>query len=144
MSTQTAPSQQKPIQEAEAIDLILFADESFDRDNPCDVPVPTGLNHFEGLQNCCVDAMASGKQFDMSQPCAACGKPGHTFDDCPVLNNVDFLRKHCIQFRLFLKRNTMEDSAAQINSMQVDSSNIESPDESVNDTSEEDFCQGQE
>ena len=88
--------------------------------------------------------MASNEQFDTSRPCAACGKTGHTFDDCPVLNDVDFLRKHHIGFQLFLERNAVEDGAAQINAVQVDSSDIESPDESIKDTSEEDFRQGQE
>ena len=89
--------------------------------------------------------MVSGKQFDTSRPCAACGKPGHTFDDCPVLNDVDFPRKHHIGFQLFLgKQNTVENGAAQVNAMQVDSPDVESPDGSINDASEEDFHQGQE
>ena len=144
MLTQTTPCQSKSTQKTKAVDSISFADESFDEDNPCDVPVPTGLDHFKGLQNCCVDATASGEQFDMSRPCAACGKPGHTFNDCLVLNNVDFPHKHHIGFQSFLKQNAAETSPAQVNALQTDSANIKSPVGSIAGNLEEDFCWGQE
>ena len=89
--------------------------------------------------------MASGEKFDTSQPCAACGKPGHTFDDCLVLNNVDFLRKHHIGFQLFLKQNAAEEtSPAQVNALQTDSAAVGSPDRSISGNVEEDFHWGQE
>ena len=31
-------------------------------------------------------------------PCAVCEKIGHPFEDCEVLKNVEFLRKHHIQY----------------------------------------------
>ena len=86
--------------------------------------------------------MVSGKQFDTSRPCAACGKPGHTFNDCPVLNDVDFLRKHCIGFQLFLKQNPAETSPAQVNALQANSPDVKSPDRPIANNVDKDFHQG--
>ena len=75
------------------------------------------------------------------------GKPGHTFDDCPILNNVDFLRKHCIGFQLFLKRNSVDNvaapaSAATINAVQLDDPSDDT-DSSTDEPQKGDFRQGQ-
>ena len=48
-SNQTTPCRSKPVQKAETVDSILFGEESFDKDNPHDVPVPAGLDRFKGL-----------------------------------------------------------------------------------------------
>ena len=69
---------------------------TFDDDNPCNIPTPSSLNHLGGLHNCCVVALATNKHFDTRCPCAACDEPRHTFNDCPVLCNADFLCKHFI------------------------------------------------
>ncbi|KAG7374842.1 reverse transcriptase RNA-dependent DNA polymerase [Nitzschia inconspicua] len=39
----------------------------------------------------------------LASPCMVCGA-AHRFDDCPVLQNVDYLRDHYIKFCGFLKR----------------------------------------
>ena len=38
--------------------------------------------------------------FDVSKPCAMCNKPGHTFEHCPLLNDIQFLKQHFIKFKL--------------------------------------------
>ena len=44
------------------------------------------------------------REFDTSKPCLVCNKPGHTFDDCPILNNIAHLKKHYISWKMFLAR----------------------------------------
>ena len=60
---------------------------------------------FEEYVKCYTNAIRSDNlqegAFDTTRPCAVCKKPGHTFDDCPVLNNVGFLKQHFIQYKLF-------------------------------------------
>ncbi len=36
-------------------------------------------------------------KFDISKPCAVCYQTGHTFEGCPLLNNVEYLKQHRIQ-----------------------------------------------
>ena len=44
---------------------------------------------------------ASPQKFSATDtPCAVCGKIGHPFKDCEILENVDFLRMHHIQYCL--------------------------------------------
>ena len=52
-----------------------------------------------GISN--VKSMGS---FDTSQKCLVCSKPGHTFEDCPVLNNHQLLKDIHIQFCSSVKR----------------------------------------
>ena len=82
--------------------------------------------------------------FDTSRPCAVCDKAGHLFDDCPVLQNVEFLRKHYIQFKLFLKKQSA--ATANINQVQViEDADYDHIDDSYNEyPTTEDFHQGQE
>ena len=44
------------------------------------------------------------REFDTSKPCLVCNKSGHTFDDCPILNNIAHLKKHYISWKMFLAR----------------------------------------
>ena len=37
-------------------------------------------------------AITLEKQFDISDPCAACGETRYTFQDCKLLNNLPFLK----------------------------------------------------
>ena len=43
-------------------------------------------------------------QFSSTTPCAVCGKPGHPFKDCQILQNVEYLRTHHIQYCLQARR----------------------------------------
>ena len=42
------------------------------------------------------------RSHDLSKPCLICKKPGHTFANCKVLNNIEFLKtvfiNACIYF----------------------------------------------
>ena len=48
------------------------------------------------------------REFDTSKPCLICKKPGHTFNKCPMLNNVSQLKKHYISWKMFLARATRQ------------------------------------
>ena len=77
----------------------------FNVDDPTNVMIPKEFGStFDHIANKYVNAITSTVSFDTSKPCAVCDKAGHTFNDCPVLQNVDFLQKHYIQFKLFLKK----------------------------------------
>ena len=119
----------------------------FDDRNPFDVQVPNGMEHLTGLRDCYVHALSSGHSttFDTTRPCLACGKPGHTFDDCPVLKNIDFLRRHFIAFQSFQKRNSA-DKAAVDTTVTATVSQLTADDESFDDDipDPEDFHQGRE
>jgi hypothetical protein len=39
-------------------------------------------------QFCVTINQLTGIQHDTSKPCAVCSKPGHNFDNCPVLNDT--------------------------------------------------------
>ena len=120
---------------------------AFDSENPTHVQAPDGLGGtFDAIVDSYVNAISTNNAsaFDTSRPCAVCDKPGHTFDDCPVLQNVDFLRKHYIQFKLFLKRQS-NTTATTVNSIELDTDALLNTDPSFEVVPmEEDFHQGQE
>ena len=122
--------------------------EAFSESDPTSVHVPDDLSAaFGPMVDCCVNAIHTGANFDTTRPCAVCNKAGHTFDDCPVLQNVDFLRKHCIQFKLFLKKQETQSAtpAATVKQVTIDVLDDDDPDHSVDDTPcAEDFHQGRE
>ena len=90
----------------------------FNADNPTNVMIPEEFGSaFDHIADKYVNAIASTPSFDTSRPCAVCDKAGHTFDDCPVLQNVEFLQTHYIQFKLFLKKQSV--ATATINQVQV-------------------------
>ena len=64
------------------------------------------------------------RAFDTSKPCLVCNKTGHTFDECPILNNVPLLRKHYISWKIYLakeSRRLMElDNEAQIQQLRAE------------------------
>ena len=47
-----------------------------------------------------IDSITSGKPFDITKPCLACGEMGHTFQDCPILENLAFLWRHFINSQM--------------------------------------------
>ena len=82
---------------------------TFDETDPFRVDIPEGLEHLTGLRDCYVNAIATnGSGFDTSRPCLACGKAGHTFDDCALLKNTEFLRRHYTGFQSFAKRHSLD------------------------------------
>ena len=95
------PRPQKPassVKKVQAVDV-------FDVTNPTHVNIPDEFGDaFNHIHDKYVNAISSTSSFNTTRPCAVCDKPGHTFDDCPVLQNVDFLLKLYIQFKLFLKK----------------------------------------
>ena len=122
--------------------------EVFSESDPTNVHVPDDLNDaFGPIVDCYINAITSGTTFDTTRPCAVCNKAGHTFDDCPVLQNVEFLCKHYIQFKLFLKKQETQSAmpAATVKQVSIDALDDIDPDYSVEEIPyTEDFLQGRE
>ena len=74
-----------------------------------------------------------------------CGIPGHSFNDCPLLNDIPFLKQHFIKCKLNASRFVCDCNAhgseAKLPSAAVNHVAADTDDESV-DT--QDFHQGQE
>ena len=114
----------------------------FDDDNPFSV-YHYDDGHNGQITTKYVSALKSSvynSSFDINaDPCLVCGASGHTFDDCPVLNDTQFLRKHYIGFCSFMKRTNRDKPTMPINSLQTDDDNMD--ESSQND--DEDFHSGQ-
>ena len=117
----------------------------FNANNSTNVMIPEEFGSaFDHIADKYVNTIASTASFDTLRPCAVCDKAGHTFDDCPVLQNVEFLQKHYIQFKLFLKKQSA--TTATINQVQVtEDADYDHINDSYNEYPiTEDFHQGQE
>ena len=44
------------------------------------------------------------RSFDTSKPCLVCGQLGHTFKKCGVLNNLAYLQRHYISWKICLAK----------------------------------------
>lgn len=117
---------------------------SFDETDPFNVPIPDGMEIFTGIRDNYIRAISAGSTFDTSRPCVACGKTGHSFDGCPILNNIEFLRRHFIGFQLFNKRhsNDSKTAPATVNQLHAEPANTSIPPDKTPAT--EDFHQGRE
>ena len=78
----------------------------FDERNPLNIGhYTTDDEPTVDMYICAINKAVYGNAFDVTKdPCLACGQSGHTFNDCPVLQNTEFLRKHYIRFCSFIKR----------------------------------------
>ena len=87
---------------------------NFDPDNPFANLDDTQYYDEMGIyttwyQEAVINNLVNGKpNFDISQPCKVCLKTGHTFDNCPVLNNTPFLRKQALANTYATNRVTKE------------------------------------
>lgn len=137
------------------VNNVQITDADYNVDDPYSIAVPDGLEHYNALTDKYINAVRTGQPFDTTRPCLACNTAGHTFDDCPVLKNIEFLRKHYLAHCHFNKRNTYkaeEHSGTQQSVNQVrfednkyshaDPSHTQYCDETSND--EEDFHRGRE
>ena len=89
------PAKRTTTKKIQAVDV-------FNIDNPTNVVIPGEFGSaFNHITDKYVNAIASTASFDTLQPCAVCDKAGHTFDDCPVLQNVEFLQKHYSIYNFF-------------------------------------------
>lgn len=69
--------------------------------------------------------LKNGGNFDVTQPCLVCKKPGHTFENCKILKNHDLLKEFHIQYcSLFKKLNkkTEEAIANAVHRISIDTS----------------------
>ena len=120
----------------------------FDATDPTHVAIPDEFGDvFNHIPDKYVNAISSGGvgltiPFDTTRPCSVCDKTGHTLDNSPVLQNIDFLCNHYIQFKLFLKKQTA--ATATINQLQAgEDDNYDGTDHPFNeDPTPEDFHQG--
>lgn len=94
--------------------------------------------YIEGYTVAAVNVETDPRSFDTSKPCAVCKQTGHNFDGCPVLNNINFLKQHYIQWKLFLAR--LDRSKADATVSQLEAEAIEFDDDDMVD--EEDFIEG--
>eukprot|EP00536_Pseudo-nitzschia_multiseries_P015494 jgi/Psemu1/42792/gm1.42792_g len=86
--------------------------------------------------------------FDTTRKCIVCHTSGHSFDNCPALQDVESLKKHRIATAVFLSKCNREtqqllDSTQQISQINIgdeDQGEV-SPDDAVED---QNFCNGQE
>ena len=154
-----APTRTKSVNKVELVPICQVDIDRF-LDNPSDlVDFPPdctdlekvyGVNTIIALNSINADTTSSSfKQFDTTMKRKVCNATGHSFDDCPVVQNVPFIKTAFIKTSLFLL--AMEKDQAQLNVdvAAVDSDayhpaqDVESSNESASDGSEpEDFYQG--
>eukprot|EP00536_Pseudo-nitzschia_multiseries_P004898 jgi/Psemu1/11211/gm1.11211_g len=86
--------------------------------------------------------------FDTTRKCIVCHTSGHSFDNCPALQDVESLKKHRIATAVFLSKCNREtqqllDSTQQISQINISDEDQDevSPDDAVE---EQNFCNGQE
>ena len=92
---------------------------------------------------------ASFKRFHTTMKCKVCGTAGHSFDDCPIVQNVPFVQKAFIKTSCFLRAMEKDQALLSVDVTAPDSDayhtaqDVESSDETASDGSgPEDFCQG--
>ena len=92
---------------------------------------------------------SSFKRFDTTMKCKVCGVAGHSFDACPVVQNVPFVKNAYIKTCLFLRAMEKAQSLLSVDVAEVDSDayhtahDAASSNESTSeDSAPEDFCQG--
>ena len=61
--------------------------------------LPADENQF-----CIMIHQLTGSQYDTTKPCAVCSKPGHNFDNCPILNDTKFLKTAWIKVKMFFSK----------------------------------------
>jgi hypothetical protein len=54
------------------------------------------------------------RTFDTTKPCLVCGETGHTFENCSILNNIPFLQRHYISWKIYLAKEHKRQSEAMI------------------------------
>ena len=71
---------------------------------------------------------AQPKLFDTSKECLVCRKTGHSFDKCPILNDIPSLKQHRITVAGFIKKiqdrdRTLLDNTASISQLATEPTN---------------------
>ena len=59
-----------------------------------------------------INKIATDRNLAYSQPCLICKTQSHDFANCPVLQNIDFLKQHYINFMQMLKKHDRARSAS--------------------------------
>ena len=71
--------------------------------NAIDVGDSASDNEIKHVYAACINRISSEPQQAFDKPCLVCNG-SHTFANCPVLQNHDFLKSHYIRFCGLLKR----------------------------------------
>ena len=73
------------------------------------------------LQSAVNAVQSDMRKFDSTTPCAVCGKPGHSFAECKVLNNTEGIKRAFISVCLALKKAkaTAEKFALEVNQVEA-------------------------
>jgi hypothetical protein len=64
----------------------------------------TSLPTDDETQFCTMINQMTSSQFDTTKLCVVCSKPGHNFDNCPVLNDTKFLKTAWIKVKMFFSK----------------------------------------
>jgi hypothetical protein len=127
--------------------------EDFNPHDPMtSVDIPDGCEEvyapfLTGYSAAIMNVNSDPRHFDTAKPCLVCGKPGHTFDGCPVLNNTKFLQRSWILWKSHLARQKRLEAEVDIKQVQVDAINFMDLDEEPEpdpDNTEQNFRPGQE
>ena len=83
-----------------------------------------------------VNSITSGKPFDITKPCLACGETGHTFQDCAILKNLAFLWRYFIDSQMNAARNQKmlheamaNESDQRINQLEIEAADVQEQEE---------------
>ena len=61
--------------------------------------------YIDNYQNAVINNVNTDpRSFDTSKPCLVCGQSGHTFENCGVLNNLAYLQRHYISWKIYLAK----------------------------------------
>ena len=61
--------------------------------------------YIDNYQNAVINNVNTDpRSFDTSKPCLVCGQSGHTFDNCGVLNNLAYMQRHYISWKIYLAK----------------------------------------
>ena len=91
---------------------------------------PSGIKPFGSCVDNCENAVvknvnANPRGFDASKPCPVCQQTGHTFDDCPVLENISHLQTHCIRWKMCLADKHRKESEELMQQTQINQFEVE-------------------
>jgi hypothetical protein len=87
-----------------------------------------------------IHAIKKTGSFDVAQKCLVCQKTGHTFEECPVLNNHELLKKLHISFCSMcrrMQRQTDDPEPKSIHNIEVSDEEYSSDSSSDNNDDEE-------
>ena len=108
-----SPNRRSPITRSKVQALRFDPEDPFANLDDPDYYDDNGI-YTTRYQDAIINRLATGSntEFDTSMPCKVCERTGHTFDNCPILNNTPFLRRHYISMKLHLSQQRKREQEA--------------------------------